>query len=278
VIEQRRLGAELVARGVSERLACRTVGISRSTYRYRARGRRRADEDRLRELVTGVARRHPRYGYRRVTAVLRRRGEPINHKRIWRMWRAAGLSLPRKRPGKPRRAPAAGALPTRATHRGHVWTYDFAFDRTEDGRPLKLLALLDEYTRECHQIRVGRRLDAAAVLETLAEAFAAHGAPAHLRSDNGGEFVAGRVQAWLRQWGTRTLFIAPGHPWENGYAESFIGKLRDECLNVEVFVGVADAQVLVERWRREYNEARPHSALGYRTPAEVAGSVGAGLG
>ena len=267
--EQRRLVAELVARGVSERLACRTVGLGRSTYRYRARGRR-TDEDRLRGLVVELARRHPRYGYRRITAVLRRRGQPVNHKRVWRLWREAGLSLPRKRPRKARRPPAADTVPTRATHRGHVWTYDFAFDRTEDGRPLKLLAVLDEHTRECHRIRVGRRLDAAAVLETLAETFAAYGPPAHLRSDNGGEFIAGRVQAWLQEQGTQTLFIAPGHPWENGYAESFIGKLRDECLNAEVFWSERHTQAVVEQWRRAYNEARPHSALGYRTPAEAA--------
>jgi transposase InsO family protein len=196
---------------VAERRACRLVGLSRSTYRYRVRAERQDDRARLRGLVAEPARRHPRYGYRRITALLRRRGEFVNHKRVWRLWRAAGLSLPRRRPRK-RRPALAPAVAPRATHRGPVWTYDLAFDRTEGGRPLKLLAVLDEHPRECHRIRVGRRLDAAAVLETLAAVFAAHGAPAHLRSDNGGEFLAWRVQAWLRPQGTQTVFIAPGHP------------------------------------------------------------------
>jgi putative transposase len=273
VTERRRLVAELVSRGVSERLACRTVGLGRATYRYRARAGQHADEARLRGLVVELARRHPRYGYRRITALLRRRGERVNHKRVRRLWRAAGLSRPRRRPGKLRLALARVATPPRATHRGHVWTYDFVFDRTAAGRPLKLLALLDEHTREGHRIRVGRRLDAAAVVATLAEAVAAPGAPAYPRSDHGGEVLAGRVPAGLREQGPQTVFIAPGCPWENGDAESFLGKLRDECLNAEVFWSERHAQAGVEQWRREYNEARPHSALGDRTPAEAAASA-----
>lgn len=177
--------------------------------------------------------------------------------------------LPRKRPRKRRRGEPTG-LPTAASYRGHVWTYDFVFDRTERGQALKMLVVLDEFTRECHRIRVGRRLDSAAVIATLEELMGEHGAPAYLRSDNGGEFIAEQVQAWLAQQGTATVYIEPGHPWENGVAESFNGKFRDECLNREVFWGAAHAQVIVERWRRTYNEERPHSALGYRTPAEVA--------
>jgi putative transposase len=259
----------LVGRGVSERLACRTVGLSRASYRYRGQV---ADEEerQLRTLVVALARQHRRYGYRRVAALLRRQGYAVNHKWVWRVWREEGLAVPHRRPRKRRAGPPA-ALPTRATHRGHVWTYDFLFDATERGRALKLLVVLDEHTRECHRIRVGHSLDSAAVIDTLAALFAEHGPPEHLRSDNGSEFVAARLQAWLGETGAGTIYIAPGHPWENGYAESFNGKLRDECLNEEVFWGEEHAQVIVEGWRRQYNEERPHSALGYRTPAEAAG-------
>jgi transposase InsO family protein len=261
----------LMERGISARLACRTVGLSRASYRYRGQG---ADEEeqRLRTLVVTLAREHPRYGYRRVAALLRRQGHAVNHKWVWRIWREEGLAVPRRRPRK-RRAGTTAALPSRATQRGHVWTYDFLFDVTERGRALKLLVVLDEYTRECHHIRVGRRLDSDAVIDTLAALFEEHGPPEYLRSDNGGEFIAATLQAWLGESGARTISIAPGHPWENGYAESFNGKLRDECLNAEVFWGEQHAQVIVERWRRHYNEERPHSALGYRTPAEVAGQT-----
>lgn len=188
---------------------------------------------------------------------------------VHRIWQQEGLQLPRKRPRK-RRSGASVPLPTRATERGHVWTVDFVFDQTERGQLLKLLVVLDEYTRECHQIRVDTRMDSQAVVATLVTVCAEHGAPAYLRRDNGGEFVARVVGDWLAEQGSQTAFIAPGHPWENGYAESFIGKLRDECLHEEVFWTVRHAQVMVEWWRRHYNEERPHSALGYRTPREAA--------
>lgn len=261
----------LVARGVSERLACRTVGLGRTSYRYRGQGANE-EERRLRALVVTLAHQHRRYGYRRIAALLRRQGYAVNHKWVWRVWREEGLTVPRRRTRK-RRAGASATLPTRATHRGHVWTYDFLFDATERGQALKLLVVLDEHTRECHRIRVGHSLDSDAVIDTLAALFEEHGPPEHLRSDNGGEFIAATLQAWLGETGATTIYIAPGHPWENGYAESFNGKLRDECLNEEVFWGVEHAQVIVERWRRQYNEERPHSALGYRTPAEVAGQA-----
>ncbi len=258
----------LVARGVSERLACQTVGLGRASYRYRGQAVDE-EEQRLRRLVVALAQRHRRYGYRRIAALLRRQGYAVNRKWVWRVWREEGLAVPRRRTRK-RRAGTAAALPTRATHRGHVWTYDFLFDATERGQALKLLVVLDEHTRECHRIRVGRHLDSDAVIDTLAALCEEHGPPEHLRSDNGGEFIAATLQAWLGESGAGTISIAPGRPWENGYAESFNGKLRDECLNEEAFWGVEHAQVIVERWRRQYNEERPHSALGYRTPAEVA--------
>lgn len=259
----------MVARGVSERLACQAVGMNRSSYRYQARQVDERAQAVVREQVVALAHRYRRYGYRRITALLRRQGRRINHKRVWRLWRAEGLSLPRRRPRK-RRLGLAGALPTQALYRGHVWTYDFVFDRTDKGSLLKLLVVVDEYSRECLAIKVGRCLDSEAVIRTLEALFGCYGVPEYLRSDNGGEFIAQGLKAWLERRGVKTVYIAPGHPWQNGYAESFNGKFRDECLNEEVFWSEKHAQVMVERWRRHYNEERPHSALGYRTPAEVA--------
>jgi transposase InsO family protein len=273
VSERRELVVAMTARGVSERAACRAVGLTRSSQRYQPHDK--GERHRLAREVVALAQQHPRYGYRRITALLRRRGERVNHKRVWAIWTAERLSLPRRRPRK-RRDPARADRPTTATHRNHVWTYDFLFDRTERGQTLKILTVLDEYTRECHAIRVGRRLDSGAVVDTLAGLFRWQGVPAYLRSDNGGEFIAARLAIWLARQGTRTLHIEPGHPWENGYAESFNGKFRDECLNAEVFWHERQAQAVVERWRQHYNEERPHSALGYRTPAEVAATAPAG--
>ena len=264
--ERRGIVSELVGRGISERTACKAAGLSRSAYRYEGLGGERSGE--LKQRIIELAGKHKRYGYRRITAVLRR-GEQVNHKRVWRIWREAGLSLPRRRPRK-RRIGQARQLPTMAEYRGHVWTYDFIFDRTESNRVLKMLVVLDEHTRECHGIRVGYSLGSEAVLETLSGLFELHGEPKHLRSDNGGEFIADKVREWLAMSGTETVYIEPGHPWENGYCESFNGKFRDECLNEEVFYNQRYAQAVVETWRREYNEERPHSSLGYRTPAEVA--------
>jgi transposase InsO family protein len=265
---KRELVDTLKERGVSERRACLSVGLSRSTYQYESQ-RSAVGTDEFRHRVVELSREHKRYGYRRITAVLRRGGEAVNHKRVWRLWKAEGLSLPRRRPKK-RRIGQKQQLPTRAERGGHVWMYDFVYDGTEGNRVLKLLAVADEYTRECHRIRVEYGLDSQAVIETLTELFELYGAPEHLRSDNGPEFIAQSVKQWLAEQGTRTVYIEPGHPWENGYGESFIGKLRDECLNEEVFYNQRYAQVVVESWRRQYNEERPHSSLGYRTPAEVA--------
>ncbi len=197
------------------------MGISRSTYRYNRRGIDHATE--FRHRVVNLASQHKRYGYRRITALLKR-DERVNHKRVWRVWKAEGLSLSRRRPKK--RHTGNKQLPTRAGYRGQVRTYDFVYDRTESNRMLKMLVVLDEYTRECHRVRVEYSLDSEAVTETLGEMFELYGAPQHLRSDNGPEFIAER----LKGWGAKTVYIEPGHPWENGYGESFIGKFRDECL------------------------------------------------
>ncbi len=264
--KRREIVSELVGKGTSERMACEALGMSRSTYRYKGRGGERSSG--LKDRIVGLASKHKRYGYRRITALLRRE-ERVNHKRVWRVWKSEGLSLPRRRRSK-RRAGNKQQLPTRAWYRGHVWTYDFVYDRTEANRVLKMLVVLDEYTRECHEIRVDYGLGSEAVLETLEGLFELYGEPENLRSDNGGEFIADKVKAWLVAQGTKTVYIEPGHPWENGYCESFNGKFRDECLNEEVFYNARYAQAVVETWRREYNEERPHSSLGYRTPAEAA--------
>jgi putative transposase len=256
----------LKAMGLSERLACALVQLARSSFRYRPQPPA-PDEEALQADVLRLARRHRRYGYRRITALLRRQGRPVNAKRIYRIWQSAGLALPRKRPRRRPKGPTV-ELPQRAVRPNHVWTYDFLFDRTEFGQALKLLIVLDEYTRENLAIRVERRLTADEVIETLAQLFAQRGAPEYVRSDNGPELIAQALQSWLARRGTQPVYIAPGHPWENGYAESFIGKLRDECLNEEVCRSVEEARVVTANWRWEYNHRRPHSSLGYQTPAE----------
>jgi transposase InsO family protein len=245
------------------------LGQTRSTQRRKAR--RRPDEEALRSDVVKLASRYGRYGYRRVTALLRAEGWPVNHKRVERIWRQEGLKVPKRQPKRGRLWLNDGScVRLRPTHRGHVWSYDFTMARTHDGRPLRVLTVLDEYTRECLAIVVERKLRSDDVLHTLAKLFAEYGAPEHLRSDNGPEFTAKVVRHWLKRLGVRTLFIEPGSPWENGYNESFNGKLKDELVNREIFYSLREAQVLVEQWRREYNTIRPHSSLGYRPPAPQA--------
>ena len=255
--------------GASERRACRVLGQVRSTQRRQVR--KRPDEEALRSDVVKLASRYGRYGYRRVTALLRAEGWPVNHKRVERIWRQEGLKVPRRQPKRGRLWLNDGScVRLRPTHRGHVWSYDFTAARTHDGRSLRMLTVLDEYTRECLAIVVARKLRSDDVLHTLAKLFALRGAPEHLRSDNGPEFKAKVVRTWLKRIGVRTLFIEPGSPWENGYNESFNGKLKDELIHRESFYSLREVQVLVEQWRREYNTIRPHSSLGYRPPAPKA--------
>jgi transposase InsO family protein len=231
----------------------------------------RDDERRLVRRIIELACRFGRYGYRRITALLRQEGWRVNHKRVQRIWRQEGLKVPKKQPKRGRLWLNDGScVRLRPTHTDHVWAYDFVLVRTHDGRPVRLLTLVDEYSRECLSIDVARRLSSEDVLERLAWLFVTRGVPKHIRSDNGPEFTARVVRAWLRRVGVRTLFIEPGSPWENGYVESFNGKLRDELLNREIFYTVAEAKVLIEQWRREYNTIRPHSSLGYRPPAPEA--------
>jgi transposase InsO family protein len=203
--------------------------------------------------------------------MLRREGWKVNHKRVERIWRQEGLKVPRKQPKRGRLWLTDGSCVRRcAAYPNHVWSYDFMATRTSDGRALRLLTIMDEYTRQCLSIDVERRLSSQDVLDRLTDLFVRHGVPEHIRSDNGPEFTATAVRRWLHRLEVKPLYIEPGSPWENGYIESFNGKLRDELLDREVFDTLWEAQVLVERWRREYNHVRPHSALGYRPPAPEA--------
>jgi putative transposase len=227
-----------------------------------------ADEPRLVKRMTTLACDYGRYGYRRIGAMLRSEGFVVNHKRVQRLWRREGLKVPSRQPKRRRLWLNDGScVRLRPAYRDHVWSYDFVAARTSDGRSLRMLNLVDEFTRECLSIDVARKLGSDDVLERLTDLFVRRGTPAHLRSDNGSEFTATVVRQWLAKVGVKTLYIEPGSPWENGYVESFNGKLRDELLNGEVFDTLLEAKVLIERWRVQYNTRRPHSSLGYRAPA-----------
>lgn len=253
----------------SQRHACRVLGLSRSSARYQVRvdGYERRLVARLHEL----ARENPRYGYRRIWALLRREEWRVNRKRVQRLWRMEGLKVPPK--VRKQRAPGHSnnsCTKRRAEQINHVWSYDFVADQTEDGRPLRVLVIVDEFTHECLSLEVERYMGAQEVITTLEKLVAQRAAPRLLRSDNGGEFVAQAVQGWLRKSGIETAYIAPGSPWENAYVESFNSRLRDEFLNRELFTSLAEAKLLAARYREEYNHRRPHSALSYQTPAEFA--------
>jgi len=221
--------------------------------------------------MVALATEYGRYGYRRVTAMLRSDGWRVNHKRVERLWRREGLKVPIRQPKRRRLWLNDGScVRLRPQGRNHVWSYDFVADRTSDGRAVRMLTIMDEWSRECLAIDVSRRLRSEDVLERLTDLFVRRGTPAYLRSDNGSEFTAKAVREWLQRVGVRTLYIEPGSPWENGYIESFNGKLREEFLNGEVFDTVLEAKVSTERWRKPYKRRRPHSALGYRPPAPEA--------
>jgi len=252
--------------GVSERRACLVLGQTRSTQSYTPR--RADDEGALTSAIIDYASEYGRYGYRRITALLRRDGWHVNPKRVIRIWRREGLKVPVKQPKRGRLWFNDGScVRLRAERPNHVWSYDFVADRTHDGRPFRMLTVIDEFTRESLALPVERRLRSDDVLHTLTRLFTTRGVPEHIRSDNGAEFTANTVRDWLKRIGVTTLFIEPGSPWENGYNESFNGKLRDELLNGEIFYTLREAQILIEKWRRHYNEVRPHSSLNYRAPA-----------
>lgn len=254
---------------LSERRVCRAIEQPRSSQRYVSQIPNR--DEPLAKRIINLAVRYGRYGYRRITALLQAEGWWINHKKVERIWRLEGLKVPQKQPKRGRLWLNDGScIRLRPERPNHVWSYDFVMDTTDDGRPFRMLNVIDEYSRECLAIRVGRKLRSGDVQECLTELFCSRGVPDHIRSDNGSEFTAKMVRTWLRDLGAKTLFIEPGSPWENGYIESFNGKLRDELLNREIFYTLQEAKILIERWRKEYNHVRPHSSLGYRPPAPQA--------
>jgi transposase InsO family protein len=226
-----------------------------------------------------LVRLHPRYGYRRIWALLRREGWQVNRKRIHRLWRREGLKVPLKAHKRRRLGSSGNACARRrAEHKDHVWAWDFIHDRTASGSPLKWLSVVDEYTRQCLTLEVARSITAEDVKDDLIRLFRERGAPHYIRSDNGPEFIAKVLREWLERASVGTLYVEPGAPWENGYAEAFHGRLRDELLNVEEFAGVREARALARAWKEDYNRHRPHSALGYRTPAEYAAAAWAAAG
>jgi putative transposase len=231
-----------------------------------------SDERQLTDDIIALATRYGRYGYRRITALLNNEyGWRVNHKRVERIWRKEGLKVPKKQPKRGRLWLNDGScIRLRPEYKGHVWSYDFMIDRTANGKVFKILTIIDEYTRECLGLTVKRRITSQEVIDKLFDLFILRGIPGHIRSDNGPEFTAKAIRKWLNRIGVKTLFIEPGSPWENGYIESFNGKLRDELLNREVFTTLTEAKVLIEQWRQEYNHIRPHSSLGYHPPAPEA--------
>jgi transposase InsO family protein len=230
--------------------------------------------------MLGLVKQHPRYGYRRIWVLLRAEGFKINRKRVYRLWRREGLTVPVKRHKKRRLGTSEnGIVHHRATHQDHVWAWDFVHDRTEDGRALKFLCIVDEFTRECLALEVRRSFKSNDVIDVLKELILIRGTPEHIRSDNGPEFIAHAIAAWLGIAKVSTLYIEPGNPWENGYIESFNGRVRDELLESELFTCLAEAKMLSTQWRLEYNHRRPHSSLGYVAPAVFAASrAGAPVG
>jgi len=254
------------ALSVSERRACKVLEQARTTQRRNLSPP--SDEKQLTEDILALVTRYGRYGYRRITAMLKDKGWQVNHKRVERIWRKEGLKVPKKQPKRGRLWLNDGScIRLRPEYKDHVWSYDFMIDSTANGRAFKILNIIDEYSRECLAILIARKIRNQDVIDLLFHLFIFRGMPEHIQSDNGPEFTARAVRKWLARLGVKTLFIEPGSPWENGYIESFNGKLRDELLNREIFTTLEEAKVLIEQWRREYNQVRPHSSLGYRPPA-----------
>lgn len=251
---------------VSERRACRTVGQIRSTQRYQKFVDQ--DQERLRTRVIEIATEFGRYGYRQVTHMLNMEGWDVGRDRVYSIWRQEGLKVPQKQPKRSRLWLADGScIRHKPECRNHVWSYDFVSEQTHDGRKFKILNVIDEYTRECLVSHVARRIRAQDVILILADLFLQRGAPGFLRSDNGPEFVAKKLVTWMKSLEVQPLYIHPGSPWENGYCESFNGKMRYELLNGEIFNSLLEAKVVIENWRVHYNTRRPHSSLGGAPPA-----------
>lgn len=254
----------------SKAAACRAMGLGRSSYYHRPS--ESMESRKIRKKILGLSRKHPRYGYRRITALLRREGLEVNGKRVARVRKEEGLQVPKKQ-RKTRRLGASTAQRQRAQRPRQVWSWDFVHEQTENGSGFRILTLLDEHTRQCLATHAGWAIRAVDAIRVMEAAIALHGAPEHVRSDNGPEFIAHAIRDWLAQKKIGSIYIQPGAPWENGHIESFHDKLRDELLNREVFGSLLEAQVLLESWRREYNGFRPHSSLGYKTPKEYVANL-----
>lgn len=254
---------------VSERRACQALGQPRSSQRYVPQPR--SDEAAVVKRILELVRERPRFGYRRIGRLLAAEGWHMGQSRLFRLWRREGLKVPNKKRKRRRLGSSInGCDRRRALHKDHVWSWDFVFDRTTSGSTLKWLSIIDEHTRECLALKVDRSITSEDVIDTLAELFAMRGVPQHIRSDNGPEFIALAMRRWLQRIGVETLYVEPGSPWENGYAESFHSRLRDEFLAVEEFPSLPAARSLTAAWREDYNHHRPHSSLGYQTPSEFA--------
>jgi putative transposase len=267
---RRQVVRALVDRGVKLTRACEAVGMSRSSYAYESR---RTDDVELVERIKEIRHKKPRWGYKRVHAKLKSEGFAVNHKRIERIWREHGFTLPARR--KRKKVRTGETVPVSAMHPNHVWTYDFMFDATHQGRRMKVLTVIDEFTREALAVVPARSLTSSSVKGVLAKLFATRGRPATIRSDNGPEFIAFELTEWLETQGATTHHIEPGKPWQNSFAESFNNRVRDECLNMNEFWSVEHARVVLESWRIEFNTEHPHSSLGYQTPAQFAKNWGA---
>jgi len=262
----------VVQKGIcSVRRACRYMGLHRSSCQYRPQEAREKAR-RLVESILQVSRKYPRYGYRRIRALLVREGWKVSRKLVQKVRRLEGLGVKGKAP-RQRRQGISTAHPTKARALNEIWSWDFVHDRTDDGNALKMLTLIDECSRQCLKIEVNRKLKSGDVLNALAEVIPQRGVPKYLRSDNGSEFIAREVQDWFQELGVGTIYIDPGSPWQNGHIESFHNRLRDECLNQEVFLSVTEARVVIEEWRNFYNHIHPHSKLGFQSPDDFANKV-----
>jgi putative transposase len=255
----------------SGRKGCRIMRLARSTWWYRA-GERGDGRQQMIKRLHELSDQHPRYGFRRITALLRQEGWEVGRRQVQRLRRLEGLRVPPTKRRVARRGHSTG-LPTKATHRGHVWTWDFIADATMRGGALRMLTVLDEHTRECHVLRADRALKSGDVISLVKTAIAQHGAPEFIRSDNGSEFIAKDLQRWLAKEKIKTIYIEPASPWQNGFVESFHGRFRDECLNREQLWTLTEARVVIEDFRIQYNTQRPHSKLGYRSPAKYAAQL-----
>ena len=273
-VDARRSGvAYAEGRGLSQRRATTLLSVARSSLQYKSR--KTAADAPVIERMKELASQHVRFGYRRIQVYLEREGFKMNRKRMHRLWRQAKLQLPKKRPRKRLRGTARD-VPERPVMSNQVWSYDFVFDHVANGQQIKCLTVVDEGTSEGLAIDVAGSIRSRRVIEVLSRLVAERGAPKVLRSDNGPEFVSRALLQWIANEGIESALIEPGKPWQNGTCESFNGKFRDECLSVEWFRSREEARVVIEKWRRHYNEDRPHSALGNLTPDEYAKKLVAG--